>query len=133
MRGDVSLPSLAEQEAHTAGWMEKQTKLVSDEDYIRFQQAHIQEIGDDVNAPDVNVCDIFLEWEKHGHDEIMTHRNKSFASIFGDKQVAAAPAKPWMECFHPRDYLGEELSKQIKLDDWILEVGGEKYETVKRL
>ena len=107
LKGDIKLPDLETQKAHTAAYMKEQEKLESDEDYIRFQNKHCEELGNDCGAPSVDVVDIFLKWEDDRHHNIFTHRECVYNSPFQDKVKATVPGKPWKECFNPRDYLGK--------------------------
>lgn len=126
LKGDISLPDLAAQKEHTAGYMKEQEGLETEEDLIRFQTKHCEELGKDCGAPSVDVADIFLKWEHDRHHNIFTHRDCIYNSPFQDHVESAKPGKPWKDCYHPRDYLGDEIANHIKLDEWIEKVGGKK-------
>eukprot|EP00494_Astrolonche_serrata_P029544 UN29811 len=134
LNGKLLLPDKKGMLAYTKGWMDKQDKLKTDEDLIRFQDAHCLELEKDCDAPNVTVVDEFLQWEKDRHDNLITHRDKCFTSVF-TKQKAVKPHKPWLESKTPHDFMGEKLAKDIKIDDWLEEVGGgyfyDAVETIK--
>lgn len=65
--------------------------IVTDEDKIRFQGAYVKELLSATDYPffDIDaVCEIFLEWEQHKHDDIMGFRNNSYRYLFSTVQFA---------------------------------------------
>jgi len=129
LKGKIKIPdNVKEMQEHTNTYLEEQKTLATVEDLVRFQQKHVEEIGNEAGAPGVDVCEKFLKWDGHRHGKIMEHRNECFASIYGNKTMAVKPAKPWMDCTHTAEYLGKELCEKMKLNEWIESVGGTKYD-----
>ena len=72
-----------------------------------------------MKAPFVVVTDFFLnqiynqffceDWANDRMTNIWTHRESIFPSKLTG-QMASKPGKPWIECWTPRDYLGNIIS-----------------------
>ncbi len=55
--------------------------LDSDEKTIRFQGAYVKELISLTDYPSFDVdavCELFLLWEQHKHDDIMGYRNNAY-------------------------------------------------------
>ena len=107
---------------------EAEAKLVTDEDMIRFQvfyqfaqlflnfvQAkYCDELADltgeekcDTSGKfscweksDRHLSEIFIEWEHHKHDNILTYRDKQFKNFFTGR-LADANEKRWIDDLEP--------------------------------
>ncbi len=57
----------------------------SDEKTIRFQGAYVSELVALTDYPSFDVeavCELFLLWEQHKHDDIMGYRNHAYRFVF---------------------------------------------------
>lgn len=65
-------------------WVDRESQLETDEDKIRFQGQYVKDLIDQTDYPSFNidgVNQLFLEWEKHKHDDIMGFRDNSYESV----------------------------------------------------
>jgi trimethylamine monooxygenase len=122
--GKVTVPGRYDERVQqSTPWRERNAKCVSEEDLITIQGAHIKDLCDDFGGPNLNVDKEFLEWEHDRHENIWTHRESCFKSIFTE-QMGSKPAKPWIDAWTPREFLGDEVANAINLDEWMVSVGG---------
>lgn len=57
----------------------------TDEKTIRFQGAYVKELISLTDYPSFDVdavCELFLQWEQHKHDDIMGYRNNAYRYVY---------------------------------------------------
>lgn len=82
--GRVTLPSLDAMKSEDEVWIEKEKGLDTDEKMIYFQGAYVKELISLTDYPtfDVDkVCETFMEWEHHKHENIMGFRDNCYRSV----------------------------------------------------
>jgi trimethylamine monooxygenase len=97
--GKISMPAAAEIQKHEQGWLDREGKLETDEQYIRFQGDYVQELIDQTDYPSFDiegVNETFIEWEHHKHDDIMGFRNNAYKSLM-TKSQSPTHHTPWAE------------------------------------
>lgn len=82
---EISLPDKETMDKNWREWVEKNKQLKDCYDDIKFQTDYVMEIAADCGEDypfNIDVTDIFNAWEDDKHDDILTYRDKSFASKF---------------------------------------------------
>ena len=80
-------------------WKDREEKLETDEDMIRFQGDYTKELIEATDYPTFDIEAVnktFMEWEHHKHDDIMGYRNNSYKSLMTGT-VAPKHHTPWKE------------------------------------
>lgn len=68
----------------SAQWEAREATLASDEDMIRFQAEYVEALLNQSDYPRFDIegtVQLFLEWEHHKHENIMTFRDHSYRSV----------------------------------------------------
>jgi len=82
---EISLPGKETMDKNWREWVEKNKQLKDCYEAIKFQTDYVMEIAADCGEDypfNIDVTDIFNAWEDDKHDNILTYRDKSFASKF---------------------------------------------------
>merc|ERR1719343_1914996 len=82
--GRQKIPSLEEMKADFDSWREREAKVDTDEDNIRFQADYVKQLMDLTDYPSFDIektVQIFLEWEHNKHHGIMTFRDAQHTSV----------------------------------------------------
>merc|ERR1712107_472556 len=86
MGGEMSaLPDKETMEADWAKWVERNRALMNADEEIDFQTDYVLDIAKDCGSDfpwNLDVADMFKEWHHHKDEDILTYRDKSFASKF---------------------------------------------------
>ncbi len=97
--GRIKLPSKQEMQAHSAKWLEREATLENYEDEIWFQGDYVNDLLNQSDYPRFDVEQInkmFMDWEHHKHDDIMTYRDNGHNSLMtGNPQPVHHT--PWIE------------------------------------
>jgi trimethylamine monooxygenase len=97
--GKIELPSFDEMQRHTK---EQHELEVAEDDAgyaIKFQGDYIQMLIDETDYPNFDIEGMrqtFLSWKKDKKEDIMTFRNKSYASLMTGTQ-SPAHHTPWLD------------------------------------
>jgi trimethylamine monooxygenase len=97
--GRIVVPEKALMETSIQEWSQREGLLESDEQMIRFQGEYIQSLIEQTDYPTFDierVNQIFLKWEQHKHDDILTFRDHSYRSVMTGTQ-APSHHTPWLE------------------------------------
>ncbi|TVQ70305.1 MAG: NAD(P)/FAD-dependent oxidoreductase [Oceanospirillales bacterium] len=97
--GRIVVPEKALMETSIQEWSQREGALKSDEQMIRFQGEYIQSLIEQTDYPTFDierVNQIFLKWEQHKHDDILTFRDHSYRSVMTGTQ-APSHHTPWLE------------------------------------
>ncbi len=97
--GRIVVPEKALMESSIQEWSQREESLKSDEQMIRFQGEYIQSLIQQTDYPTFDierVNQIFLKWEQHKHDDILTFRDHSYRSVMTGTQ-APSHHTPWLE------------------------------------
>ena len=81
--GKIKIPSSSEIKKDIDKWVAMEEKLENPNQMIDFQTEYTKELHDLSNYPKIDfelIRRTFKEWEHHKVENIMTYRNKSFAS-----------------------------------------------------
>ncbi|XP_065051237.1 trimethylamine monooxygenase-like isoform X2 [Rhopilema esculentum] len=85
--GDIQAPDCEEMRAVLKHWIEKNQSLRDCHDEINFQTEILVDLAKESGyGYDLDCSDMFHEWEHHKHEDILTYRDKSFASKFTGTQ-----------------------------------------------
>jgi len=85
--GDIQLPSHDAMVADAKDWLAREESNKDCYDEIRFQGAFMKDLCEENKYPhNLDVTEIFDIWEGHKHNDILTYRDQSFASIFTGTQ-----------------------------------------------
>ncbi|WP_299734882.1 NAD(P)/FAD-dependent oxidoreductase [uncultured Endozoicomonas sp.] len=82
--GKRSLPSLEEMQRHTLLWLEKEKRLETDEEKIRFQGNYLKELIQQTNYPSIEIEAInrmLIDFMHNAHWNILGYRDKNYASV----------------------------------------------------
>jgi trimethylamine monooxygenase len=85
IEGEMQLPSKEEMEANAKAWVERNKTLKNCHQEIDFQTDYVQELAKDCGSDfpyDLDVGTMFHTWEGHKDEDILTYRDKSFASKY---------------------------------------------------
>ena len=85
IEGELSLPSKATMSSNWEKWVERLKTLKDVHEMIDFQTDYVQELARDCGADypyDLDVGDIFHAWANHKEEDVMSYRDKSFASKY---------------------------------------------------
>ena len=83
--GELSLPSLEEMTKDWKSWKAREQECKDCHDQIDFQTAYILDVVKDLGEDypyNLDVADLFHEWEHHKDMDITSYRDRSFASKF---------------------------------------------------
>lgn len=97
--GRIVVPEKALMESSIQEWSQREESLKSDEQMIRFQGEYIQSLIQQTDYPTFDierVNQIFLKWEQHKHDDILTFRDHSYRSVMTGTQ-APSHHTPWLD------------------------------------
>jgi len=90
IQGEMSaLPDKETMEADWAKWVARNKALKNADEEIDFQTDYVLDIAKDCGSDfpwDLDVGDMFKEWHHHKDEDILTYRDKSFASKFTGTQ-----------------------------------------------
>jgi len=84
-----ALPDKETMEADWAKWVGRNRALKNADEEIDFQTDYVLDIARDCGPDfpwDLDVGDMFKEWHHHKDEDILTYRDKSFASKFTGTQ-----------------------------------------------
>jgi len=87
--GDIELPEKSVRVADAQKWLAHEEEAMTKDCYaeIRFQRDYVLDLVKENKYPyNLDVTDIFDIWEGHKHNDILTYRDQSFASIFTGTQ-----------------------------------------------
>jgi trimethylamine monooxygenase len=97
--GKYKLPSRAEMEKETAGWVAREEALQNPTEMIDFQTDYMKDLVRDIDYPKLDLdmaARLFKEWEHHKEESILGYRNHAFASpVTGT--MAPLHHTPWLE------------------------------------
>jgi len=85
IEGEVTLPSKEEMETNWKSWVARNKSLKDQNEEIDFQSEYVEEIAKDCGSDypyDLEHRQIFYDWEEDKHTDILTYRDKSFASKY---------------------------------------------------
>jgi trimethylamine monooxygenase len=85
MKDGISLPDAAAMEADWSAWVARNKTLKGCNEEILFQTDFVQDIVKDCGADypfNLDVKEIFYEWEHHKDVDVLSYRDQSFASKF---------------------------------------------------
>ncbi len=97
--GRIELPSKDDMTKDSLAWRAREEKLENDEDMIYFQGAYTQELIDATDYPSFDIETLnkmFMEWERHKHENIMNFRDNSYRSVMTGT-MSPKHHTPWME------------------------------------
>jgi len=89
IEGELTLPSKEIMEENWGSWVAKNKALKDADDEIKFQTEYVVELARECGADypyDLDVADIFHSWHHDKEVNILTYRDKSFASKFTGTQ-----------------------------------------------
>jgi len=89
IEGEISLPDADTMDKDWKKWVARNKTLKDCYQEIDFQTDFVQEITKDCGADypyNVDVTNMFYEWENHKHEDILSYRDKSFPSKFTGNQ-----------------------------------------------
>jgi trimethylamine monooxygenase len=84
MMGKISLPSIAQMQAHSEEWNDKEGTLEDAKQMIEFQGDYTQMLIDETDYPSFDIAGVnatFYKWKKDKMEDIMGYRNKSYPSL----------------------------------------------------
>merc|ERR1711913_50823 len=85
IEGELSLPDKATMQSDWKAWVAKNKACKDYHDEIDFQTDYVQELARDCGSDypyDLDVSAMFHTWENHKTENILTYRDKSFASKY---------------------------------------------------
>jgi len=85
IEGEMNLPDKATMEADWKKWVARNMALKNADEEIDFQTEYVQEMARDCGSDfpwDLDVSDMFKVWHHHKDEDILTYRDKSFASKY---------------------------------------------------
>jgi len=97
--GRIELPKLADMQAQSAKWEERDGTLETDEDMIWFQGDYTKMLIEQTDYPTFDIEGVnktFMEWEHHKHDDIMGFRNNAYRSLMTGNMATVHHTK-WSE------------------------------------
>jgi len=89
IEGELSLPSKEEMEKHWKSWVEREKNLKGCHDAIDFQSDFVTDLVRDCGSDfpyDLEHRQIFYDWSADKKKDILTYRDKSFASKYTGQQ-----------------------------------------------
>jgi trimethylamine monooxygenase len=109
--GRISIPDKAAMELHSAGWIDRESKLESDKDMIYFQGDYTQDLIDQTDYPSFDIEGVnktFMEWKNQKYEDIMGYRNNGYKSLMTGT-MAPTHHTPWAEALDDsmQEYLRE--------------------------
>lgn len=100
INGKIPVPDADTMQASFDIEREAEAKLVTDEDMIRFQAKYCDDLADLTGEEKCDTSEIFIEWEHHKHENILTYRDKQFKNFF-TQRLADANEKRWIDDTEP--------------------------------
>ena len=85
IEGELSLPDKETMQSNWQKWFNRNKALKNCHEEIDFQTDYVQELARDCGADypfDLDVADIFHTWEGHKDQDVLSYRDKSFASKY---------------------------------------------------
>ena len=85
IEGEMNLPDKATMQANWQQWVKRNKALTNCHEEIDFQTDFVQELARDCGADypyDLDVSEIFHTWEGHKDADVLSYRDKSFASKY---------------------------------------------------
>jgi len=82
---EISLPDKTTMDKNWRAWVDRNKQLADCYQEIKFQTDYVMEISGDCGGDypfNIDVTDIFNAWEDDKHNDVLTYRDKSFASKF---------------------------------------------------
>jgi trimethylamine monooxygenase len=85
--GDIELPETEDMKKDAQKWLEEEEQNQDYHDEIKFQTRYVQDLCKENQTPhNLDVSELFNVWEGHKHEDILTYRDQSFASVFTGTQ-----------------------------------------------
>jgi trimethylamine monooxygenase len=97
--GRIELPDPATRESDIAAWHGKFETCQNAFDLIDFQSEYIRNLNAVTDYPFLDtekVADLFKQWEHHKEENILTYRDRSYASVITGT-VSPKHHTPWMQ------------------------------------
>ena len=95
--GKVELPPVEERKREIKKWLETNKDLDDCYKQIRAQTEYVQRLAKEAKYDvDLNVEELFVEWEHDKHVDILTYRDKSFTSKFSGNKAPLC-GLPWID------------------------------------
>ena len=111
--GKVELPPVEERKREIKKWLETNKDLDDCYKQIRAQTEYVQRLAKEAKYDvDLNVEDLFVEWEHDKHVDILTYRDKSFTSKFSGNKAPLC-GSPWIDNY---DDDVEKFISNIKIE-----------------
>ena len=85
IEGELPLPDKATMQSNWEQWVKRNRALKNCHEEIDFQTDFVQELARDCGADcpfDLDVSEIFHTWEGHKDQDVLSYRDKSFASKY---------------------------------------------------
>jgi len=85
IEGEITLPEMETMQKDWKAWLERQKTLTNCNQEIDFQTDFVQDLVRDCGADypyNLDTAQIFYEWEHHKEQDVLSYRDKSFASKF---------------------------------------------------
>lgn len=98
MLGRISPPDAAAMRAHTKQWREREDRLESAKEMIKFQGDYVQMLLDETDYPNFDVEGTnrtFVDWKNNKAEDIMNYRDKSHASLMTGTR-SPSHHTPWL-------------------------------------
>ena len=121
IEGELSLPDKAAMQLNWQKWFKRNQSLKNCHEEIDFQTDYVQELARDCGADypyDLDVADIFHTWEGHKDQDVLSYRDKSFASKFTGLSVQYNTQTSYFYMFYsrrsvsyPSHYLHESIRR----------------------
>ena len=97
--GKIKVPNAAECKEEIKKWLDSNKDLTDCYKEIDSQTKYLQRLATDIEyEKDLDVADMFIEWEHDKVKDILTYRDKSFTSKFSGNK-APAHKTPWIKSF----------------------------------
>ncbi|KEI69603.1 NAD(P)-binding domain-containing protein [Endozoicomonas elysicola] len=93
----INLPSAPDMSKHSAKWQERESTLKTDEDKIWFQGDYVRELINQTDYPPLDteaINELFMAWEHHKHQDIMSYRSNRYRSVITGIQAPLLKT-PW--------------------------------------
>jgi trimethylamine monooxygenase len=97
--GRIQLPDRAARDADIAAWHAQFETCQNAFDLIDFQSEYIRDLNAATDYPFLDtekVADLFKQWEHHKEENILTYRDRSYASVITGT-VSPQHHTPWMQ------------------------------------
>ncbi len=93
----IKLPTSADMEKHSAKWKVRESTLETDKSRIWFQGDYVKELINQTDYPSLDteaINQLFMEWERHKHQDIMSYRRNRYRSVITGTQAPLLKT-PW--------------------------------------